>query len=514
MRLAGEEFQNTSRYIALEKIISLLLARRCFSEAMTVYQRMLNENFQPSGDLNVELLAISIAASSVSEGQLERALDDALAHPSYTETGLLRLLDLLAELEISPQFRASIGQRFVEARGTGYSPSVRLVSKLVGIQARAGLVEDALNWLVRDDPETAGESPAAPKTSASYPYASMISAMKDTQSENNTAIDKILDHMRKHNVPADISLFNALISLEMRRGSPANALSLYHVLLELSKIAPITPDVFTFGTIFSVFRPRFRAHMRSVHTRHYKPANNKVSLREVYRDMIRYHSSRPIPSQFSSPIITPSILNVALRAFMSFSDYPGAFVVLRTFSMFKLRPTLRTYYIVMKYLMNRVRFDLGRARREGESRWGDRLLGLDWLDVKDVVVDQTLAEKVLAFGDRADLGDNENINQNRNRKDGSRPPFSKPSIAHIDGDKPLPPGQPLDIIPLTRIMRRAILADSKLRLGDPNSPAGDAQFSPARKVTHAIAEAKNAMIPEYVMQPCPSPDKRARKNYV
>ena len=497
-KLSEEQLMNPSRHVAFEKVISLLMARRYFTEAAAVYQRMLNEGFIPSSSTNAQMLAVTLAVSSDSEDQLMAALDDIFADPKYTESRLRELLDLIADLDFSAQTSLTIAQRFVDSRGSHYTPSKLLLTKLVGIQARAGLMDDALDNLVRSE---FGDDTEASSVASSYPYVAILTSIKDTQPRNTQAINMVLKHMEESGVHPNVSVFNALIAREVRQRSLYRAFALYDVLMHLSKTMPLSPDAFTFGSLFSILTKLYRPSVRTARTRHYKRPDNVTPPRQLFRDMISCHlnRSRVPPSNGSlSGVITQSILNVALRTFLSKGDYVGAFVVVRAFSTFHLKVTAKTYYIVMRHVMNRIRWDIKGTRRVGESRWADRMLGLKpQPDVWQLKVDEAMAEKVLRFGDRPGfdiLDDPDSAHRNIS------PKYVTPTLAMMDGEEPVPPGIALDSVPLERILRRAILADTPLHPNTIVHPVSDDKDTPARRVSRVIAEGKDEMIPKEAKQ--------------
>ncbi|KAL0948962.1 hypothetical protein HGRIS_009065 [Hohenbuehelia grisea] len=487
-QLSLPEFQSPLRHVTFERIILCLLQGRYVSTAVSVYQRMAQEeDLMPSAELNVAVMAVCLGTVEGDTPAMREALEEALADRNYPEKSLLRLLNLLLDLDFPPEFRLYLAKHYIEVRGPIFSPSAALVAKIIRLHAQSGSLQEAIDWLDRDEPESeTEEAPGGLDESQARLYSSMLAGLRDAGAAEGTTVDSVLQHMKDHNVPATTSVFNALISLEVRRGMLDKAFALYRVLTSLGSSWLITPDDCTFGTLFTALQHANSKNMRNARSRRYKSSKDVVMPRELFRDLISVHHQGP-----PNPVITLSVLNVALRTFLSVHDYAASFVALRTFTILGLHPNLRTYYIVMKQLMDRIRYDTWRIRQKGESRWGDHMLGIRWDAAAKVKVDSELAQSILNYGE------NPLPPVDRRPSKGARDQSDTfvPTIAQIDGDEPLPLNRLLHAQPLMRIMRRAILADVDWQRGQ--VAANDDEFEPvSRAVSSAILGAKAEMLPE------------------
>ncbi|KAF4574403.1 hypothetical protein EYR36_005738 [Pleurotus pulmonarius] len=437
-RLSLQEF--TGKYLprAYEEAIRFLMSERYYAEAVVLYRQMLDQGLLPSSATNSTVTALSVAAAGASGSDLLKALEVTLTDPRYTESSLLQLLDFLAKLLLPSTLRMQVARRFVESRAEDYTPSMELVTRLVMSQAKDGLLRESLDWIVRGNDD---ERPVATTRESARLYKQLLSHLKKTKPDDSEAVDTILSHMKSNKVPVSTSVFNMLISMQARRGASSQAFSLYNVLVEVSKSQPLYPDSFTFGTLFSLIQSLRSPGNRNARRRRFKEAANVLSPRTLYQHLLHY-GKRDIRTH----VVTPSILNVALRTFLTVRDYAAAFVVIRTFPTLQLHPNRDTYYVVMKLLMDRIRYDLWQARNPKEARWGDHMLGIDPADAPTTTVDDSLAETVLAFG----------------KQPGGRP-IRMPTLAQIDNEEEILSEDVFDTLPLERVLKRAILADMMIQ---------------------------------------------------
>jgi hypothetical protein len=368
-----------------------------------------------------------------------------------------------------------IAERYVDTREEGYSPTKALVSKLVDAQTRAGLVGDAFETLIRfGDLEVSGPTD---------PSMVIINALKDTDPSDKNSLDRILELMKEKDIQPNIALFNALISRELRLNSLPKAFSIYHLVRQLSEMTPMSPDGSTFAILFSVLRRLYRPYGRSALSRQYKLPDNSIPPRQLFYDLLSFHARSPFP-------ITPRLLNIILRTFVFGHDYPGAFVVVRAFRIFQHTVTAKTYYIVLRHIIHRIMWDVKRSRRVGESRWGDRFLGITSRDrFKNVKIDEEMEEKILlvAKQPKFDLTGRLLKSAAVARRVGG-PKYTTPTVGMIDGDEPVPESMHLDIVPLERILRRAVCAEVYDLLENDGGVA-------VARVSKAIRAAKREMIP-------------------
>ncbi|RDB20228.1 hypothetical protein Hypma_012644 [Hypsizygus marmoreus] len=254
---------------------------------------------------------------------------------------------------------------------------------------------------------------------------------------------------------------NALISRELRRRSLQGVFSMY-LAMKLSLTSSFSPNRTTFVI----------------------PTQPSVSwLRQSYfpnRDLLFFRER-------TSFEVTSRLLNIALRAFIQTEDYAGVYVVLRTFGIFRLPVSTKTYLIVTRHIIKRLRWDISKAYKVEEPRWGNLFLGIPevWaLHKLNKQSDRELVEKILASAAWSDfpltgplLG---------YTSEDEKVAYTTPTTAMINGEAVVPERMRFHLLPLQRIIRRAILASAAVDSDD--LPA-------AKRVSRAIVEAKAQMFP-------------------
>jgi pentatricopeptide repeat protein len=491
--LSQKEYQNPSRPLAYHKVIALLFRHRRFEMACELYERMTDEGILPSATLQAKLRGISIVCTAKSTRELKSSMKELFQSQAFDESSFRELMGLLAHTEFKID---GLYEMFLDSRGEDYAPSGYLISDLVGVQMRAGLMEatkDLLNSYV--DQNNLAESPTAP-----YPYTTMMNVVKEYQYSDAKAMDHILERMQDDEVPPDTATFNVLIASQVWRHAYSRAFALYRMLCGLaSGDNRIVPDAFTFGSLFKALQ---RINIpRSPLSRKYREPGNVVPPRQLYHDMVSahlFHTNGKVSRR--SEVITPSILNVALRTFLTARDYAAALVVVRSFSMTRFKPTLSTYVILVNHVIAKVRLEL-KAGVAGKAGSWCQMLGIN---LRDEVNARTIAASVLRLSASGRLVDTCAFGEERGPEPPSTRIYKIPSVSALNfEDSSVSAYTKFDTIPLTRILRQIVLTTIH-RI--PTSPRGQdlvpftergrpSNVSPATKISHAIQEAKKVMIP-------------------
>jgi pentatricopeptide repeat protein len=464
-------------HVTYERVISFLINNGFFLEAGGVFVRMTKEGFVPSSDAYAQILAVMLAISD-SDAEINNIFDAIISDPAFSEERFVQLLQVMSDMETTHDHLVRIVERYVDTREEGYVPTKALVSRLVDAQTRAGFLEEAIETLLRVDDREA--------SSLLDPSIAIIDALKDTNPSDKGSVNRILDLIKEKDIQPTIALFNTLISRELRLKSLSGAFSMYNFARQLSEVTPIYPDGSTFAILFSVLTKLYRPHGRSALSRRYKIPDNSIPPRQLFHGFLSVYAHSPFK-------VTPRLLNVILRTFIFGHDYAGAFVALRAFRIFKLNVTAKTYYIVLRHTMHRILWDVKRSRNAGESRWGDRFLGITsrtrFMNLK---IDEKMEQKILLVTSQRVFDLSSRILKSpaeARRTGGSK--YTTPTVAMIDGEAPVPAPMHLDIVPLERILRRAVSADIHDELEkDPDIAAS--------RVSKAVAKAKKEMIPRSV----------------
>ncbi|KAF8652575.1 hypothetical protein AX16_004328 [Volvariella volvacea WC 439] len=497
------KFLPTIPHVALSETISLLIEHRRLAEASAVYERMINSGFVPSTSLDTQMTAAALSFLSLQQlDEKNEVLNRIVQDPSYTEERLINLLETCINLGQSPQAILKIVKRFLEARD-GFSPGQELVTKLVVAQAKAGEYESAFNTLTEMEERLEQKGSNTPP--AVDPYAALLAAIEDTEFEAKEMAERVLAMMQEQGVPPNSAVFNALISREARAGSYEQAFNVFNALLNFSNQHGLGPDVNTFRIMFSLLSKVYAKYSRGTQTRRSRIPANALSPRTLYSIMGTYF---PFPRHIYTknlnekprkkvanpkapmPINVP-LLNSALRAFLSTHDYPGAFLVLRAFWILDLDVNPATYSIVLKHIVNRLMVDVMGARLAGDMKWGDYFLGGD--RKTPVKIDGTLTQRILDYctaprfqlhNGVLDYKKEDACDERTHQK------YVIPTLEMMDGDEAVPLGVFMDVKPLERLLRRAILADI-LTSRETASVA-----KPGAAVSAAVAEAKKEMLPQ------------------
>jgi len=424
-------------------VISSLFRNRCAKEAIGVYQRMHNDGFVPPPHTHAEMLAIILAVGDP-DPKIFATLMLVVKNPLYTEAQFVHLLDTMVKLGVPYELLNRITSEFVAARPENDKPSISLVNKLVDIKTRAGDLDDASEYL------RSYETP--PSSSPTALFVNILRVLSETTPSDEDALKKTLLTMQDVQVQPDIHVFNALISRELRRRSLHGFFALYHAIIQYSKATDLSPNGTTFGICFSALYKLFKPNIHAVRTLFHQ--SNAVPPRQLYRDMLFFH-------QRSSFRITGLLLHRALRAFLKVQDYAGAYVVLGSFRIFRVDLTTKTYDLVMQHVVRRAMWDVKIPRDKGETRWGDRFLGLETRaaikNAKDWSFDQVLIERITrsASGPVFSLSGCLLDDATGECKYQIPPSVTMDSLNH--GPEP----SVLSVVPLQRIVRRAMAASEE-----------------------------------------------------
>ena len=289
--------------------------------------------------------------------------------------------------------------------------------------------------------------------------------------------------MNDRGLPLQISVFNILLSREVRSGKPRNALAMYSALKGMDFMFP---DAFTFGSLFTLYRGiRPRIMRKLVPT---PESTHLIPLRQLYSEFIDATQRTHFPVE-----MTTSLLSVALRAFLRQRDYAGAFVILGTFSYYRLPLDHHTYYVIMKHLVGRIWIETTIKRLlspQPEVKWSDRFLGVD--NFKDVKLGEDLVHHIFFLISRKQFELDAPLHPLKDvlpSKYDDRGKYRVPTMEMMQSvDTPDPQDFKYHVVPLKRLLRRAILANL----------SEDGDFAEGKKgVSAAVAEAKKEMIPDY-----------------
>ncbi|KAJ7250418.1 hypothetical protein C8J57DRAFT_1355620 [Mycena rebaudengoi] len=361
-QLNAPPLQIPSRPKIMETVIKFLLERRFFTEAVSVYYDMLQENLLPSPSTDALFLAAAMATPHAPEANQLKGFKTILSYPSFTETHFIEFLDHMARLDIRPVLAAKLTRLFISVKNddphTPYRPPHQLIVKLVELQTRAGLLDEALETVKEYEFNNREGSVFA---TPSQPYVKMLSTVSD-----RAATDYIMGVMTEANVPLDITIFNALIAIEVQAKSLSRAFSFYDVILRLGETTSLKPDGGTFKSLFRLLGRVYKPNYKPNASRGDRPRPSIPSPRQLYSQMMAlYFNAEFHPPDPKMPALRiaqikedEALLHVALRCFLNCGDYPGAIHVLRSYTHFGIRVTQRTYWLIMDFISEKIRYDV------------------------------------------------------------------------------------------------------------------------------------------------------------
>ena len=462
-----------------ERVINLLLSRKYTYEAVLLYQHMHEEaGLMSSTALDAKMLAIPLAFPHESPQPLILRIAPIFSDPRYTENDFSSLLKMMAKYGVDKEIICILVEVFISTRRPNYIIRPEFLAPLLSARARIGDVDVVLELL--DQFSGVNNVNRATRASVYGPYVQVLAVLQETRTWDSATVNRILDLMASQGLPLTLPTLNILLSREVRLGNHRSAIGIYSMLKQMRVTKKISPDSFTFGSMFLLYR---MMRPKSVRKDHLKNLAFPFPPRALYRDFML--ATKP---KFNADRIVPSttLMNVILRAFIRQRDYAGAFVVLSSFSLFKVPLDHRTYYRIIKHVVRRIWLEVSKQYK-AKVGWSLNFLGVP--SYRSIKLSGDLLRNLLAFVSQDTFHLTYSLYASRRRI-----PPTNDHIRHILPSMkmmesvllPNPRDFHYDPVPLKRILRRAILAT--LRLEDPN--AGPAE------VSKAIADAKVDMLPK------------------
>jgi hypothetical protein len=312
------------------------------------------------------------------------------------------------------------------------------------------------------------------------PYAQVLAVLQETQTWDFASVNRVLDLMATQGLHPNLVTMNIFLAREIHLGNYRAALAMYSMLKEMKITTKnISPDTFTFGSMFLLYRI---LRPKTVRKLHYKDLASPFPPRALYRDFIL--AAKP-GGRAKHVVPTTNLMNIILRAFIRQSDYAGAFVVLSSYFHFDVPLDHRTYHRVVKHVLCRIWLEVTKQCK-GEVGWSIMFLGVP--HYRDVELNKDLVRNLLAFISQDTLPVTSPLYTFRyHMPSDADPKYKLPSMQMMESvSLPDPEDFYYDPVPLKRILRRAILA--KLRLENPDAGSAD--------VSKAITDAKVDMLPK------------------
>jgi hypothetical protein len=363
-------FRGPLRSNAFENVIWLLFSRRRFSDACVTYERMVSEGFKPTPSLVSNITAVKAITSASGSASPAEMLKKAFEQEEFNEDCLEALINLIPNTN-GPGLSWSIVRLFIETRGPGYVPPTGFVFTMGRLAAKLGIKDGARGLFGEDAVDSSGDTILSTYASALQSPEAYVDALNNaTATASNeditTAYMSIISRMVSNKAQANPAVFNALITYDLNRQAYRRVFEFYNVLMRL-RSRNLTPDAKTYILLFKAVRSLHNP-LRTTRSRKHKPPRNTIPPRLLYKEMLECHLIQTLGrASRKSSVINGIVLDAALRTFMAMKDYVAAFVVVRSFGVYGLRPGVQTYLAVLQPLLAGVK-----ARKDGD--WVEQLL--------------------------------------------------------------------------------------------------------------------------------------------
>jgi len=324
----------------LETMFSMLTAHHHYEEATVVYDKLRAEGFVLSPLTDAKLCAIALSNLSLAPDhkQIVYSLANIFSAAAFTETDLINYIALIRGMGFTPGTCAAILKTFIATRVASFKPSSGTLRLLVGLQAQAGVVSDALDIMSQVE----GNSTA---------YFSILDNIDPLDTES---VDEVLATMRRQQVDTDAHLFNVLIIRACRSRQMHQAFHLYRYLASLSTETPVRPNVRTYRFLFALLRNSYKpTHQTPRYRRHVRDDRVIMSPRALYKDLLSVHQSLP-----SKNLQDQAVLAAAFKCFVAKRDYSAAYVVVKMYSTFRCQVTVAFYRFLLSHIRRKLQVEL------------------------------------------------------------------------------------------------------------------------------------------------------------
>ncbi|KAG9316972.1 hypothetical protein JVU11DRAFT_1152 [Chiua virens] len=375
-KLSDSEFYNTYRSTAFMRLIRFCLERQLFDVALVLHDRMLKEGFIVVHSLSLRMAALDIVRKAKRLKDIAPRLQSLFEKKAYDVPAFLDLIHYLDDKRAAAAFVDELAHEFVSVRQIKLSEHPDLVGELASINMRAKRLDAAQKWLQIFE-DTCGTQDVLPDVT---PYSDIMNTLQDIDPRNGEAIQDVLFRMKSAGVSPDVSVFNALIRVNLIQKRYQEAFALYHVLMD-KRSDDLMPNDVTYKLLFRATHLLSRAPV----VRRHRPPDNAVPPRRLFREMLACHLEQTtgLPP-WRSTVVSVSAFHLALRTFMAREDYAATFIIIRTLWAFGFQPNLQTYLIVFVSLLHRMKQEAKLPRQEDSYYLVDFLAHLRWNEDPDL----------------------------------------------------------------------------------------------------------------------------------
>jgi len=417
---------------------------------------------------------------------LSDRLSNILSLPTYSEGNLRQLLAVMKNHPlVDSQFVSKLVDSYVNSRESEYELELKTINTLIKFYAYIGCIDDAERLVFSQ--QGGSHTRSGPVNPALF--TTLISERMKKDSLSSESLNSLLGKMQQSHTQVDLPFINVLVRSAVRGSNLHLAFTLYEV-IQKADPSHMIPDSFTFGTLFNALQNIWIIRNRIL--RAARQPVNAPNPRQLFRQMLEcdvLRLSLEVDDPRKPPVVSVQSLNVALRVFLLNMDYPAAFVALRTFPKFGLKPDMRTYRFVFTILLAHLKHRL-EAARKGHTRhalWANEFLGNHGRAVvaaaagartqdEDIDDGPEMAQALLEFAVAVPGKD-----------------YRTPPLATVLGRRAVPAYEnkpEWDVEPLERLVAKAILAGST----DESRPTSVAQAE--RMLREKLAPYFFEMIPD------------------
>ncbi|KAI0092893.1 hypothetical protein BDY19DRAFT_513670 [Irpex rosettiformis] len=488
--MGSTTLHNRSRFESYESAVNIFLEYGHTVSAKGLHTRMRTEGFIPSLRLRASMTILHGYLKAQPLKSVLAAARKAVALEGFSEETLRYLLRIIfVNLPCSSTMIEGVVHSFMRTCHADYELSPQTKKFLGYLHTRLGSEEIAAKWVPPSGVEVMTRD------------RKRLFAMAGSDPKVQSVIQSAILRLDKNDKDHDRTLYNSLIEVFFKKRDYPRAFRIYRLMFSVGEA--ISPNATTYKLIFDALT--IGNQPRNLRTRKYKMPLD-AAPRKLFQGMTFIHAQQPAsPLKGTSPVISIHSLTAALQTFMRQDDYAAAFVVLRTFYIHNYKLPVKAYTIVIEALVRRIRKESRFVASESESReltqWMDRFLGhrrVPYIPDDAVFVDAILniglqpqlTLKHIPLSSKTQLhaflywsGSQETSDKAVNNfLELSKTPYRIPGSLVVIGllkawdDK-------WDVVPLQRILRRAILAlYVKLFM------------RPAKAISIEILEAKQEML--------------------
>ena len=236
-----------------ERVINFLVGRKHTHEAVLLYQRMLEEaRLISSPALDAKRLALALAFPHGSPQRLMPLIAPIFSNPRYTDNDVWGLLKMMVKYRVDKDVIGTLVELFISTRRPNYIICPEFLAPQLSARVRTGDVDVAIELLGQFS-SLDGLNQVA-HASAHAPYVQVLAALQETRTWDSASVNRILDLMTKRGISLNLPMLNILLSREVRLGHHQSAIAIYSILKQMRKPKNISPDSFTFGSMFLLYR--------------------------------------------------------------------------------------------------------------------------------------------------------------------------------------------------------------------------------------------------------------------